>query len=104
MTKKQDITAQIFDKNGRLLAVGKNSYKKTHPLQAKYAEQVGTPEKMFLHAEVEAIIKAQKLGKPHSNHVSRYSKDGSPAMAQPCPICMLAIKKAGIKLVTFTVG
>lgn len=103
MTKKQDIIARVYDKQNRLLGVGKNSYSKTHPIQAKYAKQTGQPEKLFLHAEVEAIIKALKFGIPHSIKVERYTKDGQPALAQPCPICMLAIKKAGIKKVTFTV-
>jgi tRNA(Arg) A34 adenosine deaminase TadA len=103
MTKKQDIVAKVFDKQGRMIGFGKNSYSKTHPLQAKYAKQTGQPEKQYLHAEVEAIIKSLKNGVPYSIHVERFNKYGEPVLAQPCPICMLAIKQAGIKKVTFTI-
>ena len=43
MASKQDMTAIIYDRRGRVLSVGKNSYFKTHTLQAKHAAKVGTP-------------------------------------------------------------
>lgn len=103
MSSQQKIIATVFDKKGRILSVGKNSYSKTHPLQAFYAKKVGEPEKQYLHAEVEAIIKALKRGVPYAIHVERYSKSGCTGLAKPCDICLTAIKKAGIKKVTFTV-
>lgn len=103
MSNKQNIIAKVYDKQNRLLGTGRNSYSKTHPMQALYAEQAGMPEKLYLHAEVEAIIKAMKNGIPYSIHVERYTKNGKSALAQPCPICILAIKRAGIKNITFTV-
>ena len=48
--KQQDVTAIIYDKRGRILSIGKNSYVKTHPLQARYATEVGLCEQVFLHA------------------------------------------------------
>ena len=38
---RQNITAVIYDKRGRVLSIGKNQYLKTHPLQAKHAHAVG---------------------------------------------------------------
>ena len=48
MCKKHHVTAIIFDKRGRPLSIGQNSYIKTHPLQLKIAEKVGLPEKKGL--------------------------------------------------------
>lgn len=97
------IKATIYDKKGRIISIGYNSYIKTNTYQAKLAEQTGTPDKQFLHAEVAAIIKAQRKGKPHRIFVERYNKLGEPVLAKPCPICDLAIKIAGIKIVEYTV-
>lgn len=36
-----EIVATVYDKKGRVLAKEKNSYSKSHPLQAKYAAKVG---------------------------------------------------------------
>lgn len=87
-----DITAIIYDKKGNILSIGKNSYIKTHTLQAKYAERVGRPDKKFVHAEILAIARCRDLSKAHRIFISRYHKDGSPAPASPCPICIAAIK------------
>lgn len=59
MCKKHHVTAIIFDKRGRPLSIGQNSYIKTHPLQLKMAEKVGLPEKKFIHAEIQSIVKMQ---------------------------------------------
>jgi deoxycytidylate deaminase len=103
MKSRHVVTATIYDKRGRELASAVNSYTKTHPDMKKFADAVGRPFKQFLHAEVAAIIKAQKKGIPYSIRIERYTKDGNPANACPCPVCQLAIKEAGIKEVTFTV-
>lgn len=99
--KKFSVTAVIYDKQGRVLSIGKNSYVKTHPMQAEYARRAGEPEKIYLHAEIAAIVKAD-LKKAHRLVVFRYLKDGSPAEAMPCKICQNAIKVAGIKYVDHT--
>jgi tRNA(Arg) A34 adenosine deaminase TadA len=85
-----------------LLASASNSYGKTHPIQARFAAQAGTPQKIYLHAEIAAIILALKKGTPHSIFVSRTLASGTTGLAAPCPICTLAIKHAGIKEVTYT--
>ena len=97
MTKKQhNLTAIIYDKRGRVLSIGKNSYVKTHPKQAEYARKYGEPSKIYLHAEVDALIRCRKIEKAHKIVIFRFSEDGSPANARPCCICASAIRKAGI--------
>jgi deoxycytidylate deaminase len=103
MTKKRfSISAIIYDKRGRVLSVGNNSYVKTHPLQAEYARRAGEPHKVYLHAEIAAIVKCRSLDKAHKIVIFRYSEDGSPAEAKPCKICQEAIRKAGINYVEHT--
>ena len=99
----QDITAIIYDKNGRIISIGKNSYVKTHPKQALHAARVGRPEKVFLHAEMDAIIRCRDLSKAHRIFVSRVSRKGSYVNAKPCPICQDALKEAGVTNVEWTV-
>jgi tRNA(Arg) A34 adenosine deaminase TadA len=103
MSKKRfNITAIIYDKRGRILSIGKNSYTKTHPVQAAYSEQVGLPHKIFLHAEIHAIVKCKNLEKAHKIVVFRYDEKGNPRSAKPCPICEKAIKETSIKIIEHT--
>lgn len=102
MKKRFSVSAIIYDKRGRILSVGQNSYVKTHPIQAEHAKRAGEPNKVFLHAEVHAIVKCRDLTRAHKIAVFRYKEDGSPAEARPCPVCRQAIKKAGIKVVEHT--
>ena len=104
MTAKQNITAIIYDKKGRVLSVGRNSYIKTHTRQAQLAKEVGLPEKTFLHAEVSAILKLKYTDKPYRIFVSRVREDGSFALAMPCPICERALDLAGIKKIEWTIS
>lgn len=102
MTQPQVIIATAFSKN-RKLSVGVNSYTRSHPLQAKYAQSVGQPSKVFLHAEVSAIIKAMKFRqKIELLQVERYGKNDKMLLAKPCSICFLAIQEAGIQKIRYT--
>lgn len=96
------MTAVIYDKRGRVLSVGKNSYIKTHPYQAKCARDVGLPDKQFLHAEIHAIVRCKQLHRAHRIVVMRFDSVGKPKNAKPCPVCESAIKAAGIKIVEHT--
>ena len=100
--KKQNITAIIYDKRGRILSVGKNSYVKTHPLQAQLARKVGRIHCIFLHAEIQAIIKCEAIEKAYRIVVTQYDNDNKPCLAKPCIICMEAISSVGIKVVEHT--
>lgn len=99
---KHQVTAVIYDKRGRVLAVGQNSYVKTHPLQAHHAHRVGLAEKQFLHAEVAAIVRCRDLSKAHRIMITRFNKRGEPVLAKPCPVCESAIRAAGIQHVSHT--
>jgi deoxycytidylate deaminase len=98
----QDMTAIIYDKRGRVLSIGKNNYTKSHPLQARYSKMVGEEKKIYLHAEIAAIIRCRNLERAHKIFVARAGKDGGYAMAKPCPACMTAIKESGIKIIEHT--
>lgn len=102
MTATQNITAIIYDKRGRVISVGKNSYIKTHPKQARHAARVGLPEKVFCHAEVAAIVRCKNLSKAYRIVVSRVDKNGNFRNAKPCIVCQSAITEAGIKKVEWT--
>lgn len=98
---KHTITATIIDKRGRILSQAQNNYTKSHPYQRRLACSVGQPDRIFLHAEIAALIKLRK-GIPYHIKVERYTKDGQPANAKPCAVCEQAIKLAGIHHVEYT--
>lgn len=96
-----NIIATVLDKKGNVLARATNSYQKTHPYQAMLAKRSGNPEKVFLHAEIAALVKCRS-GIPYKIKIERYNKHNEPLLAKPCPICEAAIKEAGIHLVEYT--
>jgi len=102
MNNRQQITAIIYDKRGRILSIGQNSYKKSHPRQAELAAKVGEPYKYFLHAEIAALVKCR--GTPYKIRIERKDKTGNLKLSKPCQICELAIKEAGIKFVEYSMG
>lgn len=103
MTKARfSIKATIYDKKGKVLTVGENSYSKTHPLQAKFAAKVGLGDKIFLHAELAALARLRSYHKPCKIKVERYGKDGKPALARCCRVCEEAIKAHGIFNIEYT--
>lgn len=102
MSKKYTVTAIIYDKRGAVLSIGNNSYVKTHPLQAHYANKVNEPHKVFLHAEIHAIIKCKNISKAHRIVIFRYKEDGTPANAKPCLICQAALSQTNIKYIEHT--
>jgi tRNA(Arg) A34 adenosine deaminase TadA len=99
---QQQITAIIYDKRGRVLAVGQNSYIKTHPMQALHAHKVGQHHKVFLHAEVHAITRCADISLAHAIRVFRYNKAGQPVTAAPCVVCQSAIAATPIKVIEHT--
>ena len=100
MARRYDITALAYDKRGKLLSVGKNSYTRTHPLQAKFGKKVGRPQAIYIHAELAALLKARSP--VHRLVVTRFNKKGQPVLAKPCPSCQEAIKYFGVKHVEHT--
>ena len=100
---KYHIRATCRDKSGNVLSTACNSYNKSHPMMHYLAVKVGHPAKIYLHAEVLALLKTRGK-KVHSIHVERYNKRGEPMLAKPCPVCEEAIKAWGVKEVSYTMG
>lgn len=103
MSSRVDITAIIYDKRGRVLSLGKNSFIRTHPMQAKFCNKAKEdPHKVYLHAEVSAIVKCRHLDRADKIVVMRFNKKGEPVNCKPCPACQLAIAHAGIRHIEHT--
>ncbi len=102
MSTRQQITAFIYDRKGRVLSIGQNSYVKTHPLQAFWAQRTGHPERIYLHAEIAAIARCKDLDRAHRMLVTRFGRRGEPLLAKPCAVCASAITAAGIQRVEHT--
>lgn len=101
-SQRQNITAIIYDKRGRVLAIGKNNYTKTHPMQAHYAKRAGEEKKIFLHAEIDAIAKCKNLDKAYRIFVMRTDGRGQYKLAAPCEICRGAINETPIRVIEHT--
>ncbi len=89
-----------YDKKGRLLSIGQNSYTRTHPLQAKFAAKSSNPSRIYLHAEIAALIKAR--GKVHRLVITRFDRHGKPALCKPCDCCQKAIEHFQVKVIEHT--
>lgn len=94
------IMAMAYDKNDILINCRFNSYKKTHPLQKHFAVLAGLPDKIYLHAEISCLVSARK--QVETLVIIRLNKNGTHAMAKPCPICQLAIETYDVKRVVYT--
>lgn len=94
---------------GSVLAKGFNS-DKTHTIQSRYNvmryKDIGNrylPSK--IHGELAVLQKIKYLDIDFSRvhiYVYRELKNGTMAMARPCPACMAAIKQLGIKHIHYT--
>ena len=98
---KYVVGAYALDVKGNILSKGCNSFVKTHPEQKRCADAVGLHHKIYLHAEVAALVKAHK--KVDTLIIARIRQsDNSIAIARPCRVCSEAIRKAGVRRVFFT--
>lgn len=100
MRPRYKIVATCYDKEGRVVSRSINNYDKTHPAQAHFAKMVGLPSKMFLHAEIAALLKCKMP--PYRLVVERYYKNGKPAPAKPCKVCQKAIEHFNVKVLEHT--
>lgn len=103
MNKKQNYVAIIKDKRGRVLSVGKNSYTKTHPLMFSYSRKIEGQYtyKVFLHAEIDAIIRCTNLEKAFKIEVYRINKRNEYSFSRPCKICLSAIQDTNIQVIGY---
>ena len=70
----------------------------------KAGASVGKPGAIYLHAEVAALIKIKDWTRAHRIFVTRYTKDGKPALAKPCAICSKIIRQTAIREIEYTTG
>lgn len=96
---KKQVGAILLNKN-RVVATATNLESKSHPLQARFAERVGLGEKIYLHAEIAALVKCRE--ECDTIIVARVNPQHKLRMAKPCPICSLALKEAGISNIHYT--
>ena len=102
MRKKYEITATAFDKRGRPIGTGVNQYNRSHPLQKYFSVKAGlSDERIYLHAEVAAILQAGKKG-VDSLFIQRFHNNGEMANAHPCKSCIEALKAFGVRMVRYT--
>lgn len=95
--------AIIVDKRNRTLSEASNSYLKSSPHMAVFAQNAGIPEKQFWHAECLAIHRIPRNSKPYKIIIARVNKNNEPLPAIPCPICLMVIKSKGIKVIEHTI-
>lgn len=86
-------------KGSRVVSVGRNSYRRTHPEQSRFATLTGNPHKQYLHAEISALVKSPKDA--DTIVIVRLDKQGHPACAKPCPVCQMAIRQFNPRMKVF---
>ncbi len=96
---KYRVGAVLVSASGIIVGVGNNK-RKTHPQQKRYAVKAGMPDRLFLHAEIAALIDREKYAP--TIVVCRLTKKGRLAMARPCPVCMLALKLAAVREIYYS--
>ena len=90
----------VLLKKSKVVATAVNLEKKSHPLQARFAQRVGLAEKVFLHAEIHSLIKAREDA--DTIVVARVNNQDKLRMAKPCACCALALEEAGVTNVYYT--
>jgi tRNA(Arg) A34 adenosine deaminase TadA len=90
----------VLLKKSKVISTAVNLEKKSHPMQAKLAKKVGLDPKIYLHAEVHALVKAKENA--DTIIVARVNNQGLLRNSLPCPICRLAIESEQIKNVYYT--
>lgn len=94
------LISAVLDKRNRIISIGENSLTKTHPMMAHYVNKTKSNHKIYLHAEISALVRAYNKG--YAMIVIRVNRQGTLAMSKPCPICEMAIKEAEIKKVYYS--
>jgi len=97
------IVAKIFDKRGRLLSYGHNSYV-TDPSFFRFAKPLNEPYRVHQHAEWHAIkrLKFTDIERVHTIKIYRFNANGEPVLAKPCRICSRIIESFPFKKIEYT--
>jgi tRNA(Arg) A34 adenosine deaminase TadA len=90
----------VLLRKSKVVATAVNLEQKSHPWQAKLAEKVGLGEKIYLHSEIHALIKAKEDA--DTIIVARVNTQDKLRMAKPCPICALALEQGGVKNIYYS--
>lgn len=99
--------AMFTDKRHNVLSVAGNTYIKTHPQQASWAEKRGVPHKQCLHAEMKSSImlaKSGKAGKAKYLYIAAVSTSGNVLCAKPCAVCQLMLDESFPEINVFFTG
>ena len=100
--KRFELQATCYDKKGKVLSTGKNSYRKSHPLMKFLYEKAGDSEhKVAIHAELQAVLRAGDT-QVASIFVERYDAHGNPRLAKPCKTCQQMLKAFGVQEIRYT--
>lgn len=93
--------AVVFHK-GRLVSIGSNK-NKSHPIAYKFRPREGA---IYLHAEVDALIKASRLVDTSQCHlyVFRLNKKGLLMNSRPCIGCCKAIEDYKVEKAFYSTG
>ena len=87
------VYSAALDKRGRVITEAGNEYRKSSPIQARFAAKVGMPEKQYLHSELKVLLTAMRKGATISSLVvARTAKDGTVMDGKPCKICSAYIE------------
>lgn len=103
---KARLKAALYHRN-KLLAMGQNSYQRTHPFQKRYGSN---SDACYVHAEISAILNARRAGVDTSRttlYIARarlINDQWQYGMARPCPGCERAIRDNGIRRVIFSLN
>ena len=89
----------ILTKGNKIVSSATN-LGRTHPIQAEYAWRAGYPNKLWLHAEIRALIQANE--EADTAFVARVNRRGETRNAKPCSVCMSALLDTEIKHLYFT--
>ena len=98
-TSRVKVGAVLLSKN-KVVCSATNLDSKSHPTQAKFAKMAGLKEKIYLHAEMAALVKCRT--EVDTIVVTRINPQGKLRLSKPCPICSLALNEAGIKKVYYS--
>lgn len=96
---KKKVGAVLLKRN-KVISTAVNLESKSHPLQAKFAQRVGMYERIFLHSEIHALIKAKDDA--DTIVVARVNNQNKLRNSRPCLCCELALKDAGVKNVYYS--
>ena len=98
-TSRVKVGALLLNKN-KVIVSATNLERKSHPIQARFAERVGLHQKIYLHAEIAALVKCKE--EYDTIVVARVNNQGKIRLAKPCPCCSLAIQESEIKKIYYT--